>query len=95
MKTQLSIELTRQYHDETLPEGDYYFECGDHIHKGHFSKPDDRKRKGAEAYNQAAPVKTITTFEGRFVGDLETVHILAPIPSYADAIALIQFAKGA
>lgn len=88
-------ELTQQYRDGTLLHGDYYFECGNHIHKGRFYNPSDEVKKFAKAYGQDEPAKMLVTFEGRFVGDLKTVTILAPIPDYQDFMALTQFAKGA
>lgn len=88
-------ELTQQYKNGTLPEGDYYFECGNHIHKGHFYNPDQERKDAAKVYNQNVPVQTLITFEGRFVGVLQTVNILAPIPDYKEFMALNQFAKGA
>jgi len=88
-------ELTQQYHDNTLPDGDYYFECGDHIHKGRYFNPTLQVKQAAKAYGQPEPVKSLITFEGRFIGDLKTVTILAPIPEYPDYIALTSYAKGA
>lgn len=87
-------ELTQQYRDGTLPEGDYYFECGNHIHKGRYINPSEEKKRCAKAYNQNEPAKKLVTFEGLFTGNLKTVTILAPLPEYQDFMALTHFAKG-
>lgn len=91
---QTSKELTKQYRNGTLPDGDYYFECGDHIHKGRFFNPTPDIMEAAAYFHLPKPTKALITFEGRFVGDLKTVTILSPIPDYHDFMDLVAFAKG-
>lgn len=89
-----SNNLTKAYLKGTLKEGDYYFKCGGHIHKGRFFNPMPEIKHAAKAYNMAEPVQTLMTFSSRFIGKLKTVTILAPIPEYEEHISLLEFAKG-
>lgn len=85
MLSQNSRELTDKYRRKTLPDGWYYFNCGGTSPQiGKYVNPTPAEICYALANGLDRPQPKLHTFPGLFIGALESIRILAPVPDYEE-----------
>lgn len=88
MKKPNAKELTAEYMNKTLPEGYYYFSvAGTKPFIGKYTHPTTFEISHAAANGLPEPKPQIQAYPGLLRGQLETVTVLAPVPTYDQLIA--------
>ena len=83
MQNPQSKELTAAYKTQTLPEGWYYFSCaGTKPQIGKYVHPTAAAVAYALQNGLTRPQPTLYACPGLFVGALDSIRILAPVPAY-------------
>lgn len=78
-----SKELTAAYKNQALPEGWYYFSCaGTKPQIGKYVHPMAAAVAYATQNGLDKPKPALYACPGLFVGALDTIKILAPVPAY-------------
>ena len=80
-----SKELTKAYMENRLPEGWYYFRpagCLQLAQKGKYQRPTKAAIEYRTQHGLPVPQPVIYSGAARFIGQLQTIEILAPIPEY-------------
>lgn len=89
MYNPISKILTTAYKNKTLPEGWYYFSCAGTLPQiGKYTLPSAVSISAAKQNGLEPPQPMIYACPGLFIGTLETIRIIAPIPSCEEALAL-------
>ncbi|MBQ8465320.1 MAG: hypothetical protein IJ545_04845 [Alphaproteobacteria bacterium] len=79
-------DLTKQYHNHTLPDGWYYFFLGAH-HVGYFTSENTAKQRfenNTVIYLNAS--QRFDTGTQLFIGTLDLLTVIAPVPTFTQLI---------
>lgn len=80
-----SKALTAAYKAEALPDGWYYFSCaGTRPQIGKYIKPMLIEISYALAHGLDRPQPALYACPGLFIGALDSIRILAPVPDYEE-----------